>query len=49
MDVRARAAAAGIISCEFSISWYGNSVHKERNKELLAGVVFFAEHEVSVQ
>lgn len=49
MDVRARAAAAGIISCEFSISWYGNSVHKERNKELLAVVVFFAEHEVSVQ
>lgn len=49
MDVRARAAAAGIISCEFSISWYGNSVHKERNKELLAGVVLFAEHEVSVQ
>lgn len=49
MDVRARAAAAGIISCEFSISWYGNSVHKERNKELLAGVVLFGEHEVSVQ
>lgn len=49
MDVRVRAAAAGIISCKFSISWYGNSVPRERNKEPLAGVVLFGEHEVSVQ
>lgn len=47
MDVRA--AAAGIVSCEFSISWYGNSVPKEKNEESLAGVVLFGEREVSVQ